>query len=465
MNGEGSKMKMNLKAISLFMLALMMQVSLVACSGTNVTNTGGDTAKNSGQNKETQTVEKKENKNREITVWLQRYGSTPSISNDFMKDVTAKFKEKTGINVKYETLDWSQALSKYTLASTGGDAPDVADLFFLQSFQKIGGDKMGPMQINDLVKEIGVDKYITSTLSEAKVGNDFYGIPWRMDTRVLLYNTEHFKEAGLTEPPKNWNELIEYGKKLTKADANGNITRSGLIFRNSQARFDQTWFAILTQAGGKVLSDDLTKAAFNTPEGAESLQFMQDIVHKYKIAPKGIIDPSFDPNNEFLSGKASMMIGAAADFRATQEKLAPQMKDKYKAAVMPSKTGEGPSSISFAAPISIMKTTKDVEAAKEWVKFFMSNEIQLEASKRFSLLNSNKEVMNDPYFKNDPWLSVFVKQTERVIPGDKPVAQWSQIDAFPNGPIPKMATAIMAGKSVKDEIENAVVEINKILTQ
>ncbi|MFD0711710.1 ABC transporter substrate-binding protein [Paenibacillus sp. GCM10027626] len=458
-------MKVNLKAISLFMLALMMQVSLVACSGTNVTNTGEGTAKNSGQNKETQTVEKKDNKNREITVWLQRYGSSPSISNDFMKDITAKFKEKTGITVKYETLDWSQALTKYTLASTGGDAPDVADLFFLQSFQKIGRDKLGPMQINDLVEEIGVDKYITSTLSEAKVGNDFYGIPWRMDTRVLLYNTEHFKEAGLTEPPKNWNELIEYGKKLTKTDANGNITRSGLIFRNSGARFDQTWFAILTQAGGKVLSDDLTKPAFNTPEGEESLQFMQDIVYKHNIAPKGIIDPSFDPNNEFLSGKASMMIGAAADFRATQEKLAPQMKDKYKAAVMPSKTGEGPSSISFAAPISIMKTTKDVEAAKEWVKFFMSNEIQLEASKQLSLLNSNKEVMNDPYFKNDPWLSVFVEQTERVVPGDKPVAQWNQIDAFPNGPLPKMGTAIMAGKSVKDEIENAVVEINKILTQ
>ena len=380
-------MNKTVKKIGLYLIGLAFLVFVVACGSQTTNTSAGGTP-----NQPSQTTDQKNKGNREITVWLQRYGSDPSISTDFMNDITARFEKQTGIKVKFEILDWSQALNKYTLASTGGDAPDVADLFFIQSFVKMGGDKYGPMKINDLAEEIGMDKYIPSTLSEVKVGDDFYGIPWRADTRALLYNVEHFQEAGLTEPPKTWDELIEYAKKLTKTDSNGNIIRAGVIFRNAQARFDQTWFTILAQAGGKIFSDDLTKPTFNTPEGIESLQFMQDIVYKHNVAPKGIIDPSFDPNNEFLAGKASMVIGAGADFRATQERVAPQMAGKYKAAVLPSKTGDGPSSISFAAPISIMKTAKDVEAAKEWVKFFTSKEIQLEASKRLSLLNSNKEL-------------------------------------------------------------------------
>ena len=73
--------------------------------------------------------------------------------------------------------------------------------------------------------------------------------------------------------------------------------------------------------------------------------------------------------------------------------------------------------------------------------------------------------MSDPYFSNDEWLSVFVKQTERVVPGDMPIPEWSQIDAWPNGPLPKMTTNIMAGKPVQEEVDNAIAEINKILSK
>ncbi|MCC3372321.1 extracellular solute-binding protein [Cohnella sp. REN36] len=399
----------------------------------------------------------------EITVWIQKYSEDPGIMTELMDDLTKKFKAETGITAKYELVDWGQALTKYTLASTGGDAPDVADLFFLQSFVKIGGEKFGPLQINDVAKDIGVDKFIPASLSDVKVGDDFYAIPWGFDTRVMVYNTDHFAEAGIKEPPTTWDELLADAKRLTKTDAAGNITRSGMIWGVDSGRFDQTWATVLAQAGGKMFDDAYSKATFDSPEGMESLQFMQDSVYKYKVTTKNVIDPSYDSYNDFLSGKASIMLGATSVLKSMQKELAPQMEGKYQASVLPSKSGQGPSSIHSAQMVSVMKSSKNIEAAKKWIKFFTSKEAQLEVSKKLAMLNSNLEVMADPYFTDDPWLSAFVEQSKRTTLLDQPIPSWSQISAFPSGPIGRMTTNIMAGRSVKDEVQTAFKSVQTIL--
>ena len=56
-------------------------------------------------------------------------------------------------------------------------------------------------------------------------GIDIYGLTW---------NKDHFKEAGLDpeKPPRTWDEFRDYAKKLTKKDAQGNITRVGYAIRH-----------------------------------------------------------------------------------------------------------------------------------------------------------------------------------------------------------------------------------------
>ncbi len=56
-------------------------------------------------------------------------------------------------------------------------------------------------------------------------GIDVYGLTW---------NKDQFKEAGLDpeKPPRTWAEFREYAKKLTRRDAQGNITRVGYAIRH-----------------------------------------------------------------------------------------------------------------------------------------------------------------------------------------------------------------------------------------
>ena len=79
-----------------------------------------------------------------------------------------------------------------------------------------------------------------------------YGVPILFSLDSLLYNTQMFKEAGLSAPPKNWDEMIAMAKKLTKVDAQGNITRSGLglrLFGAGSGVAAKYWY-FLKSAGG-----------------------------------------------------------------------------------------------------------------------------------------------------------------------------------------------------------------------
>lgn len=78
-------------------------------------------------------------------------------------------------------------------------------------------------------------------LSEQKMRNDFvdvvvndfvvdggvYASPLNVDTMALYYNKDLFNVAGVTNPPKDWNEFMDIARKLTKFDDNGQIVQSG----------------------------------------------------------------------------------------------------------------------------------------------------------------------------------------------------------------------------------------------
>ena len=442
----------NVKKVIGVCAAVVMLFLLAACGG-NATGETQDTT-NGGTDAGSDVT---------ISFWMQRYGADPSVQENLMNNLVSQFYSETGINVEVVYVDWGQALTRYTLASTGGEAPDVGDVFFLQSLVQMGNNEFGPMEINDLAAEIGMDQFYESILHEAMVGDDFYGIPWRADTRVLALNMEILSEAGFDSAPTTWDELITMAQATATHNSDGSVARSGLLWNTTQARFDQTWYAVLAQAGGQVLSDDFSSAVFDSPEGMESLQFMQNMITEYNVMPSTVIDPSFEPETEFLAGNAAMLFGVTPSFRVNVEANAPQMLEQVQLAVLPTRDGTGPSSIAFAAPVAIFRTTEHPEEAKEWVRFFTSVESQIQVSDALNQLNSNRFVMEADHIANDVFLTVFSDQFERAVMGDPPIPAWSQISAWPDGPISQMTTNIMAGRDVNEFVTNAIREVNELI--
>ena len=115
-------------------------------------------------------------------------------------------------------------------AVSGGNPPDAWSLWSTQTLAE-WASKGVIMDLNDQVAMAKIDttQFIKGALDVSTYKSKFYGLPIEVDPEVVYYNKGMFKEAGLDpeSPPKNMEELYMDAVKLTKLDANGNVTQLG----------------------------------------------------------------------------------------------------------------------------------------------------------------------------------------------------------------------------------------------
>jgi len=398
-----------------------------------------------------------------INFWMQNHASNPVDQQNMMDRAVAQFKKDTGITVNVTYVDWAQTGTKYTLAASGGEAPDVAETFQVPSWVRIGGDKYGPMIIDDVVAELGESGFPSAFRADCFVNGHWYALPWRSDVRFAAYNQQIFDAAGIKEFPKTYAELIELGKRLTTYNADGSIDRSGFTFAHTNnAYFDDQWYGLLAGHGGSMMDDTLSRWTLDTDQNREALKFMQDAVYTHRIIPDHVIDPSYEGTSLFMAGKAAILLGASPVLNGMVKENAPQLVPYLRGAVMPSKTGSGPSSIMYCGVITIYKTTKNPAAAKAWLKYFLSKDVMLDAMKAMGLTSSWTAVMNDPHFQNDPWYKTNAQQAPRANAGNLPVPEMSELEGY-DGALNIMCRQVMAGGNIQAAINECVAKVNAIL--
>ncbi|MBE3597324.1 MAG: ABC transporter substrate-binding protein [Limnochordaceae bacterium] len=105
-----------------------------------------------------------------------------------------------------------------------------------------------------------------------------WSIPFNKSIYVLFYNASLYKELGVSAPT-DWEALLKVSKAAT-LERGGEIVRHGFGLRPN---VDQFALFLLTN-GGEWLSPDFQKARFAGKPGVEALQFMVDLLHKYRVA-------------------------------------------------------------------------------------------------------------------------------------------------------------------------------------
>lgn len=199
----------------------------------------------------------------------------------------------SNLTVTVDMSDWGH-LGEKLLTSFAGNLP--VDLV------ETGSDWVGPYARRK--QFMPIDDYIASDYQEEM--KDFYpdmvaislfenklmGLPYVLDIRTMLYRKDQFAEAGLDPetPPDTWDDLVEFGSKLVQTDAQGNITRAGYLMDASDpgSAWFEFWYLIIQNGSNFIVpwgSWDPNDIVFNGPEGAEALQFLYDLIHKYKISP------------------------------------------------------------------------------------------------------------------------------------------------------------------------------------
>jgi multiple sugar transport system substrate-binding protein len=183
-----------------------------------------------------------------------------------------------GSGTEYET--------KVRTMLAGGTAPDIMRVN--DDFVRYYSIKQ---QVRDLTPYIQRDKinpddYYASIYDFAKQPNGTYGA-WSIGNqpRVIYYNVNMFKEAGVTPPPKDWtktgwtwNDFLETAKKLTKP----NERWGALVYDDTGC--EQTW-TVNNGIPDGIFGKDGKSFTLADAKGAEAIQWLADLSCVHKVQP------------------------------------------------------------------------------------------------------------------------------------------------------------------------------------
>ncbi|MEU4480203.1 ABC transporter substrate-binding protein [Micromonospora sp. NPDC023966] len=219
-----------------------------------------------------------------------------------------------------------------------------------------------------------------------------YGLPIMLDTRFGLYRKDLFAEAGLSGPPRNFAELREYGRKLTKRDAGGKLTRAGLDILSNDLR--QTFLPLLWANGGDLFTAD-GKPAFNSEAGVGALQFMTDVVRTDRSEDFGFTQPGVAGGPPLAQGRAAMMIGHNNVWQAIQE-TAPDLikQDKIGFFMI---ANERPALFQGGTIGTVSAKSAHPAAAKALVTFLASEKTSLAANEQRGNVPALKSLATSEY--------------------------------------------------------------------
>jgi len=283
----------------------------------------------------------------------------------------------------------------------------------------------------------------------------YYGVAQDAAWQCLYYNKDMFKEAGLDpeKPPKTWDEYIEYGKKLTKYDENGRITRVGISHRKTYLPYAiaDKWATFLYCAGGKLYNEELTQTLINSPEGIEALELYTNMLFKWRI-------DGFDVQGDtegFLNGTVAMFNrGAwlAADLLETRPNL------NFGVAHIPAKKISATQG-GFYITI-VPKETKYRDEAWKFIHFMMSDEWYDKYLKAANFLPLTKSLADRPEYKDNSYFKPFLTQPNVI--ADPLLIENEEMMGILGQYIEKTCRGHL---SPKEALDKAAQEINEILAQ
>jgi sn-glycerol 3-phosphate transport system substrate-binding protein len=226
-----------------------------------------------------------------------------SLTNDYVK---------AHPDVKIDAVyagSYQDTVTKAITAAKGGKPPQLSVILSVDMFTLIDEDVIVSFDslISSAEDKAWLKSFYPAFMENSQTGGKTYGIPFQRSTPVLYWNKDAFKKAGLNpeKAPANWNEMVEFSKKLTVKDANGNVSQWGV--RIPSSGFPYWLFQGLTTENGAILANgDGNKTDFDNPAVVEALQYLVDLSKKHKVMAPGIIEWGATPK-AFFEGQTAMM--------------------------------------------------------------------------------------------------------------------------------------------------------------
>ena len=319
----------------------------------------------------------------------------------YWNDLVADFKKKNpDADVDLRVIGWTQLPQQVSTMVTTGQTPELLNFNTYASFAADDLLTRGDEVISSELK----GQFYENFYGAGSMDGALYGIPFIASIRNLYYNKEIFEQVGIEKPPETWDELVQTAKAIK--DETG-IPGFGLPMTEFEAQADFSYF--IWGNGGDWQRDG--EWSFNIPENVEALQFMTDLVNKYKVTNP---DPTTINRDElqkvFAQGQLGMM-NTANFFPTILEQEAPDLDWDFGS--IPRNEGIPEFSLGVEDFLMVFNTAENTEVIGKFLDFFYEKERYIKFLEQEGMLPTTKPV-GETMSAQDPMTARFVDQLPKA---------------------------------------------------
>ncbi|GAA2520214.1 extracellular solute-binding protein [Streptomyces longisporus] len=354
------------------------------------------------------------------------------------------------IKVKYVNVPFDQAQNKFDTAAGSKGAPDVlrSEVGWTPAFAKKG--YFLPLDGTEALAD--QSKFRSNLIEQAKYDGKVYGVPLVTDTLALVYNKAIFKKAGITTPPKTWDELKADSAKIdSKAKVYG-------YWGSTQAYYAQTF---LYGEGTDTVDATAKKITVNSAPAKKAYGtwlslFKGQGLHKADTTA----DAYAHIQDAFVNGKVASIIQGPWEITNFYKGSAFKDKSNLGIATVPAgSTGKaGAPTGGHNLSVYAGSDSAHQKAALKFVNFMTSAKSQTE----IALKNSTLPTRDDAYtaeVKADPGIAGF----QTVLPAAQPRPALPEYSSLWT-PLDTELTSIAGGKESLDKgLSNAELAMAKLV--
>lgn len=336
----------------------------------------------------------------ELTVWEWKGGDHPETYAELYRG----FEQQTGIKLRVETLEWSRMVDKQKIAGKAGTLPDVMEAHLttiVDSFVRKGYLR----SLDDYIAEEGpgfLDKYFPHCVERMRYDGKMYGILENFAPQGNYYNKRMFREAGIADPPKTWDEFEDFAIRMTDLAKR----QYGTGFPGARGGKALMHVSAIVYANKGRLGVVNGEIMINKPEAVEAIQYQMDLINKYKVVPGYVEIDSPLLREYFVADRLGMFEEGGWMTGITERKKAPDFE--YGIALMPrGKTTGG--FASYDGSWTIPVASRHPDAAWEFIKYLTSEEANY--LKTFGgMMPATIATLERPDVQKDETISVLGKQ-------------------------------------------------------
>ncbi len=302
---------------------------------------------------------------------------------DYINGMIKAFQtQHPGVSIEWTDVPGDQIDAKLLAAIASSDVPDAVNMWN----DSISGVSGKLADLSTLLSADELSDYQPGLLNPFKIDGRQVAIPWyHGGMPVMIYQKSVLAKVSSfnpEQPPQTYDEALNLAQSIYDTTK---VYGTALIPRDD----------IMSYYGIKMISDDKTKAAFATPEGAAVFEHFKKAYTDKGLAPGSVSNQGVPP--EYIdNGKVGFAINSPA-WLANVKKNAPQIYGDIDIAPAPMSTG-GKYLLTEIQTLVVPSASKNPKAGAAFIQFITNAENQLAFCKLVPIFPSSIKAGEDAFF-------------------------------------------------------------------